>query len=198
MNIRCSLSRLMLAVALLLAFSGQALAQPKVVKSPPRPDYLQMVYPAEKNLLIGPQPFYPDLARLKQAGIRTVINFRTPEEMKQLRFNEAAELKKLGIDYVMIPIGGKDFPRSEKQTKALAEALKKTDGPVLMHCRSGHRASEAYIAWLVKEKGVPINEALDRARDFGWWPPGIEGLLGKKLKVTLEETPVKTPVKTNQ
>ncbi len=173
--------------AVLLFGQAWAQAQPKGVKPPPRPDYLQMVYPVDEKLLIGPQPFYPDLARLKQAGITKVINFRTPEEMKKLRFDEAAELKALGIDYVLIPIGGKEFPRSEQQTRALADALEGEDGKVLLHCRSGHRASEAYIAWLVSEKGVPINEALDRARDFGWWPPGLEALLGKKMIVTLKD-----------
>jgi uncharacterized protein (TIGR01244 family) len=186
---------LILAVLSLLSSAALAQSQPRPVKSPPRPDYLQMVYPAAPNLFIGPQPFYPDLQRLKQAGITKVINFRTPQEMKELRFDEASELKKMGIDYVLIPIGGKEFPRSPRQTQALAEALKGENGKVLMHCRSGHRASEAYIAWLVNEKGVPINDALDQARAFGWWPPGVENLLGKKMKVTLEEQPVtaKTP-----
>jgi len=150
--------RLAVLAALLFSVQAMAQAQPRPVKAPPRPDYLQMVYPADQNLLIGPQPFYPDLQRLKQAGITKVINFRTPEEMKQLRFDEAAELKKMGIEYVMIPIGGKEFPRSPAQTKALASALAGEDGKVLMHC-------------------------------------GLEGLLGKKMVVTLEDQPAKASKK---
>ena len=192
---RFRFSPLAVLVALVFSLSALAQPQPRPVKAPPRPDYLQMVYPTDQNLFIGPQPFYPDLQRLKQAGITKVINFRTPEEMKQLRFDEAAELKKMGIDYVMIPIGGKEFPRSPEQTKALAQALAGEQGKVLMHCRSGHRASEAYIAWLINEKGVPVNEALDRARAFGWWPPGLEGLLGKKMIVTLEDPSAKAATK---
>lgn len=174
-------------MSLLLVANAQAqVAKPKlkVVKKPPYTSRLLQ----NGNVYIGPQPAYGDFALLKKAGFSRVINMRTPDEMKELKFYEDYLLKKANIDYNFIPIGGKDNPYSPEKLAEFAAAMQATgEGKVLLHCRSGHRASQLWAAYLVKYKGKTPDEALEMVSDMGWWPMPMESLLGKKLHVTLEE-----------
>lgn len=155
----------------------------KVVK---RPAYTEMLFQHE-NVYIGPQPEYIDFATIKAAGFTKVINMRTPDEMKELKFYEDYLLKKVDIDYHLIPIGGKEFKYSPAKLEEFAQALDSSTGKVLMHCRSGHRASQLWAAYLVKYKGKSIDDALAMVKDMGWWPMPMEALLDKKLHVSIEK-----------
>src|SRR5690554_5149902 len=59
--------------------------------------------PAE-DLITGGQPSQAELAELKHAGITKVINLRGPNE--EVSFNEKAEVERLGLEYVSLPIAG--------------------------------------------------------------------------------------------
>ena len=70
------------------------------------------------RVYLAGQPDSPAaLERLAEAGVKTVINLRTPEEIgdpDRTPFNEAAVSDRLGIRYVNLPAGG-DFPYSTAQ-----------------------------------------------------------------------------------
>ncbi len=173
-------------LTMFLVFNAQAqVAKPKL-KVVKRPLYTQMLFQHE-NVFIGPQPQYQDFATIKAAGFSKVINMRTEKEMKELNFYEDYLLQKAGIDYKFIPIGGKDNPYSPEKLAEFAAALENTQGKVLMHCRSGHRASQLWAAYLVKYKGKSIDEALEMVSDMGWWPMPMEAMLNKKLHVSIAE-----------
>ncbi len=180
------MKKILLVLTTLLIVNAQAQAQVtkpklKVVKRPP---YTQILFQHDK-IFIGPQPQYQDFATLKAAGFSKVINMRTPKEMEELKFYEDYLLKKNDIDYKFIPIGGKDNPYSPEKLAEFAVALENTDGKVLLHCRSGHRASQLWAAYLVKYNGKTIDEALAMVTDMGWWPMPMESLLDKKLHVSI-------------
>ena len=175
-------------ILLVFAFINIQAKQPhdkkKVVKRPP---YTQMLFQHE-NVYIGPQPIYTDFATIKAAGFSKVINMRTEEEMKELKFYEDYLLKKADISYNFIPIGGKENQYSPEKLKQFAQAMEEAgDGKVLLHCRSGHRASQLWAAYLVQYKGKTPDQALEMVADMGWWPMPMESLLGKKLHVSIEE-----------
>lgn len=174
-------------MSLMLVASAQAqVAKPKlkVVKKPP---YTSRLF-QHGNIYIGGQPEYNDFELLKKEGFTHVINMRTPEEMKELKFYEEYLLKKADIPYHFIPIGGKDNPYSPEKLAEFASTLESAgNGKVLLHCRSGHRASQLWAAYLVKYKGKTPDEALEMVSDMGWWPMPMESLLNKKLHVTIEE-----------
>ena len=176
------MKKLFLILAITLVINTQAQitkSQPKALKRPP---YTQLLFQHE-NIFIGPQPQYQDFATIKAAGFTKVINTRTYKEMDELRFYEDYLLKKADIDYKFIPIGDKDNPYSPQKLAEFAAALENTQGKVLLHCRSGHRASQLWAAYLVKYKGKTIDEALEMVSDMGWWPMPMESLLDKKLHV---------------
>lgn len=162
---------------------AQQAAKLKVEKQPP---YTQRLFHSG-NVYIGPQPQYLDFQNLKDEGFTKIINNRTPEEMKELKFYEDYLSKKNGMDYAFIPIGGKENEYSPEKLAEFAKELESADGKVLLHCRSGHRASQMWAAYLVKYKGKTPDEALEMVSDMGWWPMPMEALLNKKLHVSLEE-----------
>ncbi len=180
------MKKILLLLTVVLVFNAQAQSAKTHLKVIKRPPYTQMLFQHD-NIYIGPQPQYQDFATIKAAGFSKVINMRTPKEMKELKFYEDYLLKKADIDYKFIPIGGKDNPYSPEKLAEFAAALENTDGKVLLHCRSGHRASQLWAAYLVKYKGKSIDEALAMVSDMGWWPMPMESLLGKKLHVSIEE-----------
>jgi len=181
------MKNILMIISLVLVFSLQAQQTTKKLKIIKKPPYTSRLFQSD-NVYIGGQPRYNDFDLLKDAGFTRVINMRTPGEMKDLRFYEDYLLKKAGIDYNFIPIGGEDNPYSPEKLAEFAAAMESAgDEKVLLHCRSGHRASELWAAYLVKYKGKTPDEALKMVSDMGWWPMPMELLLGKKLHVTVEE-----------
>jgi len=142
--------------------------------------------PVNDLLIFGPQPEQNDLSELKDNNIQKVISFRTPEEIEKLEYQQATALEELGIEFANIPIGGDDHPYSPATYNALIDELagiSAEDGPVLLHCKSGWRASVVGVAYLVKHQGMPLDEAVEYA--VGWWPMSLEKVLGTEL--TLQE-----------
>ena len=114
-------------------------------------------------LAVSAQPSESDLAAAKSAGYRTVVNFRSPGEPGYV--DERAAVEALGMRYVAIPVSGLDI-RAE-HADALAAVLRDPSassvslrGPVLMHCKSGTRAKMAWVVWLGRDGGLPVQQAL--------------------------------------
>jgi uncharacterized protein (TIGR01244 family) len=150
--------------------------------------YLKSTYAVEDRVLIGGQPSAQALERLSSGRISTVINFRSRAEIDSLKFDQPALLKDAGVAYHQIGVGGGDgsyTPEKLEQFNELMEAAGKDQ--ILLHCRSGHRASQIYAAWLVKYRGLSPDEALNRVAPSGWWPMPMERMLGQPLSVSVEE-----------
>ncbi len=170
----------LMATSLVLA--ACATAPPAPQSEPQRTPYLGNDAKAiDKYRYVGSQPQADDFAELKAAGITKVINFRTPPEMDDLGFDEPQRLADLGIEYVHIPMGGDDYGYTAGQVDALASALTDPNEKVLLHCTIGWRASMITVAYLVREEGVPLDEAMTHAQR--WWPLQLEKMLGRPLKL---------------
>ena len=118
------------------------------------------------DMFIGGQPTERALRELKAQGVTTVVNLRTPPEMKSaVRFDEEALVKELGMRYVYIPMrGNEEFPYSPAALDRFAEAVKTTDGKVLLHCTIAWRASHLWTAYLIRDRGIPESDALAHGR----------------------------------
>ena len=136
---------------------------------------------------IGGQPDSTALVTLAARGVRTLVCFRTPEEMddrKEVPFDEAALAKRLGMEFVSIPFGGEKHPPVPGSVDRLAAVLRDRPGQVLLHCGVGARASSMWVAYLVRHQGYGLQEALARGRAINLMPSSLEGLLGKPLTFT--------------
>jgi uncharacterized protein (TIGR01244 family) len=118
------------------------------------------------DVFIGGQPTEKALRDLKAQGVVTVVNLRSPEEMKtRVTFDEAALVQSLGMKYVYLPMRGTpELPYAPKAVKDLAAAMQATDGKLLLHCTIAWRASHLWAAYLSQERQVPIDVALTQTR----------------------------------
>jgi uncharacterized protein (TIGR01244 family) len=117
------------------------------------------------DVFIGGQPTERALREMKAQGVTTVVNLRTPEEMKTaVKFDEPALIQQLGMKYVYIPMrGNAEFPYSPEAVTKFADAVKNANGKVLLHCTIGWRASHLWAAYLIQQ-GIPVDDALANAR----------------------------------
>jgi uncharacterized protein (TIGR01244 family) len=158
---------------------------------------VQNVIFKDGRVFIAGQPSEAALARLKELGVTAVVNLRTPKEMDDrtaVPFDEAAAVAKLGLEYVHIPLGGKDFPFTPAAVERFAQVLDKHPGPVLLHCTVAWRASYMWVAYLIRYGGLELDPALARGKAIAISADPIEGLLGRQVKrVFVDAAPAPAP-----
>ena len=115
------------------------------------------------NFFIGPQPTEQDLSEAKQQGIRTVIDFRMPAETASS--NELLT-KSNGLDYANVPVNKGAL--SEQQIGELEEAMKRHDGPYLLHCATGMRAAMLLALSRAKQNGWSAERTFQEAESMGY------------------------------
>jgi len=166
----------MSAVALLVAAPGTAAAQrftkPGAIGTLSAPvlldttgRFLEAYSRVGDDIFVAGQPTEQGLRELKAQGVTTVVNLRTPPEMARVKFDEAALVKELGMNYVYVPVrGDSTYPYAPATIKAFADAVNKSKGKVLLHCTVAWRASHLWAAYLIQERHVAVDVALANAR----------------------------------
>jgi len=156
------------------------------------PERVEGIEGVEQNLFrdgrvyIGGQPSQSALAALRELGVTAVVNLRTPAEMddrQRVPYDEAAAVAELGMEYIAIPLGGAEHPYTPQAVDRLARALADRPGPVLLHCTIGWRASYLWVAYLIREQGFALADALARGRALALSQDPLEGLLGRALTI---------------
>ncbi len=113
----------------------------------------------------GGQPWLEHLPKLKDAGIKVVLNLRPHTEYEGVR--EEAKVKELGMTYLNIPVD----PQSPDELDA-DDFLKITDeqlknGPVFIHCAVGARVGAFWMIRRVMRDGWEVEKALEEANRIG-------------------------------
>lgn len=138
----------------------------------------------EGRVYIGGQPGQDTLRLLAERGVTAVINLRTPKEMEdstKVSFDEAALVDSLGLDYIWVPLGGKEHPYTPAVVDTFAAVLKGNPGPVLVHCTGAGRASHLWAAYLVSYQGFGVPEAYARGVVTGIGVTPFAKMTGRKL-----------------
>jgi uncharacterized protein (TIGR01244 family) len=118
-----------------------------------------------EDVFIAGQPTERALRELRDQGVTTVVNLRSPPEMARVPFDEAALVKELGMEYVYLPMRGTaELPYSPAAVKAFAAAMSNAKGKVLLHCTIAWRASHLWAAYLIQYRNVPVATALQQTR----------------------------------
>lgn len=165
------------AILCLLNLQAAADDSPKdsKVKKPPKLEACELgrtynVHRLGKIYLAG-QPSAADFAIAKKEGIKTVINLRTPVEM---RFDEKGVLKGLGIEYHYLPFAAPNTLKDEIFEKSLKVLGNKKKQPVLLHCASANRVGAIWLVHRVLNDKVPYDKALLEAKEVGLNSPPNE------------------------
>jgi uncharacterized protein (TIGR01244 family) len=144
------------AAALLCIASAGAAPQ----EAPPIRNFLRV----NKEFCTGGQPRHEHLARLKEEGVRAIINLRPPGEHRAEE--ERAEAERLGLRYFNIPV----VFREPKEEQA-AEFLKLTDDPAnrpaFIHCTGAIRVGAFWMIRRVLRDGWTIEDAEKEAEKIG-------------------------------
>lgn len=114
--------------------------------------------------ITGGQPTEQQLKAFKAAGGEVVVDNRDPMEPRP--FDEPAVTRALGLEYISVPIvHGAVTVETMKQ---MHEMLKKLAGKkALLHCSSGNRTSAALIPYLMIDKKMEQDDAVDVAMRGG-------------------------------
>lgn len=119
--------------------------------------------PADK-LMTGGQPTDDAWKLLKAAGVTTVINLRSAEEMKNSREAELVEAD--GMRYVNIPIAGAADINAQNATR-LHEVLENSQGTVFVHCASSNRVGALLALDEAQHHGKTKQEAIRYGKAAG-------------------------------
>ncbi|MCU0634226.1 MAG: sulfur transferase domain-containing protein [Gemmatimonadaceae bacterium] len=187
--------RPLLLAALCLA-SATAQAQRAAVPFPVKLDntgFADALARVGDSLFIAGQPTEAALRKLAAEGVTTVISVRTPPEhanRQAVPFDEPALAQSLGMRWINIPARGDSlYPYSPASVDALAKALGESKGKVLLHCTIAYRASHLYTAFLVKYRGLPLEEALKHGRAINLGQMPLEGFLGAPVTMSAPSKP---------
>jgi uncharacterized protein (TIGR01244 family) len=133
----------------------------------------------EPGLLIAGQPTAQQIKAAGKEGYRTVFDLRSRVEDRG--FDEEKVAGKAKMAYTNVEV----TPDTLTQSKVLyfLMMLREAERPVLLHCSTGNRAGALYYSWLVLEKGMPEDQALEQARAAGLRDP----LLGDMMKALVAD-----------
>ena len=172
-TVRSSMASFVLALAALAPVGAQRLAATGQITHLPAPvaidttgRFLAAAVRVGDDIFISGQPTELGLREMKERGVTTVVNLRSPEEMKNaVHFDEPAVISQLGMKYVYLPMRGTpDFPYSPDAVTKFAAAVAGANGKVLLHCTVAWRASHLWAAYLIHERGIDVETALGNAR----------------------------------
>ena len=114
--------------------------------------------------ITGGQPTEQQLKAFKSAGGEVVVDNRDPMEPRP--FDEPATARAAGLEYVSLPIVHGAV--TADTMKRMHQTLKKLAGrKALLHCSSGNRTSAAMLPYLMIDKKMEQNDAIDLAMRGG-------------------------------
>jgi uncharacterized protein (TIGR01244 family) len=137
-----------------------------VVAQQPAPG-IQNFLKINTEFCTGGQPTTAQLAELKAQGITTIINLRTVGENGFDAPAEEAEIKKLGMKYVHIPVSNQAGPKDEQADEFLKVTDDAKNRPVFIHCGSANRVGAFFMIRRVLRDGMTFDAAKTEAQKIG-------------------------------
>ena len=129
-------------------------------------------------LRTGGQPSEEELRSWAEQGLTMVIDLRAFDESRG--FDEVQILEELGISYFPLPIShGLDL--SWNNAVVLDETISNSNGPVLIHCRSGNRVGALMALRFGLNSEVSTEAALEHGRQHGLTSSELEATVRDHL-----------------
>ena len=122
------------------------------------------------GLLTGGQPEAHHLEALAGSAGVIVLDIRDPMESRS--FDEPALARSLGLQYVNVPVSSGSL--SDATLDRILEVLRSAgDRRVFFHCGSGNRVGGALIPYLMLDKGLDEEAAIEAAMRVGLRSPEL-------------------------
>jgi tyrosine-protein phosphatase SIW14 len=164
-----------LAAAVLLA--TLALATPAQVA--PRYAELPNFHQVNQQLYRGGQPKVGGLRKLKDLGVKTIVNLRGEDRHTRA---ESEEAHALGLGYYSIALPGFSRPKDEEVGRVLDIINAPENQPIFIHCHHGKDRTGTIIAcYRISHDGWSAEQAKDEALRYGlgWVEVGMRRYIDK-------------------
>ena len=129
-------------------------------EAPPIRNFLKI----NENYCTGGQPRVDQLAKLKEDGIKVIINLRPPGEHRSQE--EEDEAKRLGFKYINIPVVY-GSPTDENADQFLKVTDDPQNRPAFIHCAAAIRAGAFWMIRRVLRDKWSIADAEEEAKKIG-------------------------------
>jgi len=122
-------------------------------------------YEPVAGLVTGGQPLVEHLTALKRAGCDVVVDMRDP--MEEQPFDAPETIRAQALEYVNIPVS--HTPLDDSALEATRGALRDVVGTrhAFLYCNSGNRVGAALIPYLMLDRGLDEETAVDAAMRMG-------------------------------
>jgi tyrosine-protein phosphatase SIW14 len=149
-----------MASALIVMFALAALAQ-KDSRYLDLPNFHQV----NAQLYRGGQPKTGGLQKLKELGVKTVVNLRGEDDQAR---SEGAEARSLGLRYYSIALPQFSKPKDEEVQRVLEIINAPENQPVFVHCHHGKDRTGTIVAcYRISHDGWTAKQAKDEAQRYG-------------------------------
>jgi uncharacterized protein (TIGR01244 family) len=118
------------------------------------------------------QPSKEDLLKLKESGLRSILNLRRPEENPTEQAEEERLAEELGFKYFTIPVKVADL-RPEQADRFLEIVKDEGNRPMLIHCMGANRVGGFWLIHRVLNDGWEFDKAEQEARKIGMTSPEL-------------------------
>jgi len=167
------INKLLLAFcfAALLSSTGQSQSAPYGVDLP-------RFSRVSERLYRGAQPSDEGFLKLKELGIKTVINLRADDALALV---EKAKVEGLGLRYYNVALPGMSAPTDEQVARVISIIDEPESGPIFIHCRRGSDRTGTIVAlYRISHEGWTIEQALMEAKHHGlsWVEFGMKRYIG--------------------
>lgn len=138
---------------------------PPAAEAAPAPGGLGAVQAIGHVLLATGAPGPEDLEALRAAGVRAVLDLRTPAEAAG--FDEAGAARALGLEHVAVPLARPDQLAREDLERALSVLDDVSRRPLLVHAAGGDPVGALWLAYRVRTGDLEWDAALAEAEAVG-------------------------------
>lgn len=146
-------------------------------------------YKVNANLYRGGQPTEAGLAKLKQKGIRTIIDLRSYD---QLAKKEEGWSRSAGVKFISMPMSNWFKPKDMQIDKIIKLIDDPANQPVFVHCQRGaDRTGTVVAVYRISREGWNADRANEEAEKFGfgWWQFWLKDFINDYYTATLRPFP---------
>ena len=174
---KVSIRRSFAALAAGVLLATLALATPAQVE--PRYPALPNFHQVNQQFFRGGQPKDGGLRKLKDLGVKTIVNLRGEDAHTR---TESEEAHSLGLRYYSISLPEFSRPKDEEVGRVLDIINAPENQPIFIHCRRGKDRTGTIVAcYRISHDGWTAEQARDEARRYGlgWVEIGMRRYIDK-------------------
>jgi tyrosine-protein phosphatase SIW14 len=150
-----------LAAVVLLATLALAMRAQVEPRYPELPNFHQV----NQQLFRGGQPKDGGLRKLKDLGVKTIVNLRGEDAHTR---TESEEARSLGLRYYSISLPGFSRPNDADVGRVLGIINDPVNQPIFIHCHHGKDRTGTIIAcFRISHDGWTAEQAKDEAQGYG-------------------------------